>query len=288
MKRPLWSILLGISHGAADGTAGLLLLGLLQGRSLIRPGELVLIYNLLAFGAQPLVGALSDRWDKPRRAAIIGLAALGCALPVAGWNEPLAVLLAGLGSAAFHTGGGAIALCESPHESVGAGFFTAPGVFGLALGSALAVSGCTASWPWLLALLICAVAVALPALPAVPLKGQSQSGFDSSRDSFSLPELALIALLIATVLRSTIWTSYQLLFAGQASSLLILATSAAGGKLLGGLLADKFGWKRWGLGALLAAALLLVVGQQNFVMLALGIGLLQSTTPLMLAAVGQV
>ena len=69
--------------------------------------------------------------------------------------------LAGIGSAAFHVGAGALTLRSCGGRSDGAGLFAAPGVVGLAIGGALAVSGYYPYAPFLIALLALFVAIVL-------------------------------------------------------------------------------------------------------------------------------
>jgi hypothetical protein len=64
-----------------------------------------------------------------------------------------AVLMAGLASAAFHVGAGALTLRSCGDRSDAAGLFAAPGVIGLAIGGALAVSGHYLYLPFLILLL---------------------------------------------------------------------------------------------------------------------------------------
>src|SRR5262245_43874184 len=168
MRRLTLPLALGLAHGVADGAAGLLLGGLPGSMPLEQVALLVLLYNALAFGGQPVVGLLADRAGRPRAAALVGLLLLAGAL-LAGIGQPqAAVALAGLGSAAFHVGGGALALCATKGRASGPGLFAAPGVVGLAAGGALAAAGYTAIWPFLLPLLALAVAITTIELPALP------------------------------------------------------------------------------------------------------------------------
>ena len=121
-------LLLGLAHGVADGSVGMQL-GSLNGTvSFERIGLLVLLYNLLAFGSQPLVGLVIDRLRAPRGAVLLGLACHCAALLLSHAAPAGAVVLAGIGSAAFHVGGGALALCATSGRAVGPGLFAAPGV----------------------------------------------------------------------------------------------------------------------------------------------------------------
>jgi FSR family fosmidomycin resistance protein-like MFS transporter len=259
---------------------------------------LVLMYNALAFGAQPLVGLIADRVGQPRAVALLGLGLLGFALVVFGEQPRLAVALAGVGSAAFHVGGGALALCATRGRAAGPGLFAAPGVVGLAAGGALAAGGYLLVWPVLLTLGVLAFALIeleLPALPYEPaiddrrsttnsLQSSSIAEHRSSSVEFERHDLVMLALLAAIALRSAIWSSLQFLSAGHYDMLIAMAVAAAAGKIAGGALADWIGWRRWAFGALALAASLLALGGQSLVALLAGVALLQSVTPLAIAA----
>jgi FSR family fosmidomycin resistance protein-like MFS transporter len=304
MRRLTLPLILGLAHGVADGAAGLLLGCLPQAMTLERVALLVLIYNALAFGGQPIVGLITDRLGRPRAAALAGLLLLASALLLGQRQPQLAVMLAGLGSAAFHVGGGALALCATQGRAAGPGLFAAPGVVGLAVGGALAASGYIAPWPFLLPLLALVVAVARiepPALPDWATTGQPDTRHKTRDTRYTtgdqaqsticnlqsaIPEghdIVMLVLLAAIALRSAVWSAVELLFDGRYETLLMLALAAAAGKILGGLLADRFGWRRWVIGALLLATPLLAFGGRNLFLLLPGVALLQSATPAALA-----
>jgi FSR family fosmidomycin resistance protein-like MFS transporter len=77
------------------------------------------------------------------------------------------------------------------------------------------------------------------------------------------------------------------MFDGRYDLLLLMAVAAAAGKILGGALADRIGWRRWVVGALLLAAPLLALGARSLPLLLLGVALLQSATPVGLALSAQ-
>jgi FSR family fosmidomycin resistance protein-like MFS transporter len=90
--------------------------------------------------------------------------------------------------------------------------------------------------------------------------------------------------LASIALRSAVWASLQFLFEGRYELLLAMALAAALGKIVGGVLADRIGWRRWALGALALAAPLLLIGEHSLAALLAGVALLQSVTPVTLAA----
>jgi MFS transporter, FSR family, fosmidomycin resistance protein len=282
MRRLTLPLALGLAHGVADGAAGLLLGGLPGSIPLAQVALLVLLYNVLAFGGQPVVGLMADRAGRPRAAALLGLLLLAGAL-LAGTGQPqTAVALAGLGSAAFHVGGGALALCATKGRASGPGLFAAPGVVGLAAGGALAAAGYSAIWPFLLPLLALAIALTAIELPALPY-GPTADRHPSTSMELEGHDLVMLALLAAIALRSAVWSALQFLFEGRYELLLTMALAAAVGKVVGGVLADRIGWRRWVVGALALAAPLLGFGGQYLPLLLLGVALLQSATPVGLA-----
>ena len=274
-------LLLGAAHGLSDGAAGYLV-GEIGGReSATRVALLVLLYNGLAFATQPFLGAVVDHFRRPRVALVAGLALMGVALFLRA--EPLAAILcAGVASSLLHIGGGAMALDATPGRAVGPALFAAPGVLGLAAGGALGIAGVPMMVP--LAALLALVAVALFALPTVARPTSP------ARDAPLLEDHDLIMMLLlgAIALRSALWSAIEGVMAGDTRLLLALAGAAMVGKLLGGPLADRFGWRRWTLGALSLSSILLTLGRGSLVALLVGVALLQSVTPVAIAAVARV
>ena len=100
-------------------------------------------------------------------------------------------------------------------------------------------------------------------------------------------DLIVVALLAAIALRSALWSAFEWVLAGNLPLLLLAALAAGVGKLIGGALADRLGWRRWTIGALAIAAPLLVIGSGSVVTFLIGLALLQSVTPVALATVAK-
>lgn len=233
---------------------------------------LLLVYNVVAFGGQPVAGLAVDALRAWRPAAALSLAAMAGALLLG--PHAAGVLLAGLASCVFHVSAGALAARSGPGTG-GLGLFAAPGVLGLVAGGAAGAAG----WPP--ALLV----AGLLAMSVVPLRHPTPAEEEPPAHLGWEPHDAVMVLLLAAVaLRSTLWTSLQLVAAGDLPMLGLLACAAAVGKVGGGLAADRFGLRRWSLAALATAAPLLAFGASHPVSLALGVALLQSTTAAFLRA----
>ncbi|MBV8587520.1 MAG: MFS transporter [Verrucomicrobia bacterium] len=281
----LFPLFLGLAHGVADGSAGLLLGHLPESQPELQVVWLVLLYNAFGFGGQPLVAWFADHFRFNRLCAIGGLLSLALALSPLTAGQPLvAVLLAGLGSAAFHVGAGALALLASDRKADGAGLFAAPGVVGLGIGGALAVTHHFVFAPF------CVLLVALSlGICFWPARTASAPGPRMSKEPcFEAHDWIMVGLLVAISLRSLVWTAFQFALAGQVQNLLYLALAAGFGKIAGGFLAERLGYRRWALIALCVAAPLLAFAGKRLSLLIPGVALLQSTIPCSLAAFAQI
>ncbi|AFZ19820.1 MFS transporter [Allocoleopsis franciscana] len=276
------AVILGISHGVADAAAGFLLGSLPRTMSLEQASWLIILYNILGFGYQPLAGILTDHLKRPRESVLLGLFLLLLALVVAGWQSQLAVVLAGMGSAAFHVGGGSLALSATPNRTTGPGFFAAPGAVGLAVGGVLGLTGYSVTVPLVLLLGVMIGVIALINLPRSPHSNPKFQIPNSKSDDW-----VMLVLLVAIALISTVWTSFQFVLQTHLHFILALAVAAAIAKVFGAILAQRWGWRRWIAGTFTVATLLLLLGGQNPLTLLLSLALLQSSIPITLAATAQ-
>ena len=275
----LLPVLLGLSHGVSDAAAGLLIGLIIQQKS---PGmnAQILLYNLLAFGLQPLAGMLFDQIKQARRGAAVSMGMTIAGLLIAPLNITICIYLIGLGSAGLHAGGGSVAIRSTPGKAAAPGVFAAFGVIGLTLGG-LASINFSSITRWALVLLLFILAI------IIWFANQPEKRNAKISTTLPIPVYLLILLVIAVALRSTVWVGTQGETARYSVAALELGLAAGTGKFIGGFAADRFGWSRWMLLALCAACLLLVFSNSWLPTLMLGALLLQSITPLSMAAAGQ-
>ena len=281
----LW---LGLAHGVADGAAGWLLGQCLLHQSPATAASGILLYNALGFGGQALVGPWVDRYHCPRATTLAALVLLTLAL---GIPVPLpALALAGLGSACFHPGAGAIATRLAAGRTTALGVFTAPGILGLTFGTAAGVANWPLALPIGIALLTLALGIGRSPQVAPPSPSPSaqlnrtQAGAPAEGLQ-SWQEGMLVALVGAIAMRSALWLIIQVIHQQAMGALITLGIAAALGKGLGGYGRDRVGSRRWLLGALIGAALCLP--WPYLPLQAVGVALLQSTVPLAWQAVIQ-
>ena len=237
---------------------------------------LLLLYNVLAFGGQLPAGILLDRLGRPGLAAGLSLVLTALGLLLLPLGALPAIVLAGVGSAIFHVAGGSIALSGQADKAGGVGVFAAPGVTGLALGGWMAWQGMAVA-PYL------GIGLVVLAVLASQIKGESISKATEEGIEVDRHDVWMMLLLLAIALRSAVWNLVEVLQQGETTLLIAAAVAASVGKVMGGFLADRLGWRQYVVLALVVATPLLVWGEGRDWLFLPGIALLQSATPAALA-----
>lgn len=224
---------------------------------------LILFYDYAAFASQMFIGYALDRLGISGHAAAAGCAITAAGLWLAGPSPVAAVLLAALGNALFHVGGGTVCLRLEPGRAIWPGLFVAPGAIGLFLGKQIGGS----AWflPWALTALLCAGAMAGLYLHA-PKRAEAPpfpkvKGFG----------LVATALLVTVAVRSLVGFSVSFPWAAGWQQALLLTLAVFAGKALGGALGDRMGWRAVTVAGLMLSAPLLALGQGIPVLSVLGV-----------------
>ena len=220
----------------------------------------LLLYNFCAFALQVPIGAAADRLDRNSCVAVGGCAGVlaGLLLGIAGFPAGAAVV-AGVGNACFHVGGGIDVLNRSERRAAPLGIFVAPGALGIFLGTMLGRAGTEAA-VWIGGLLILSAVVIRAAAGREKLWLTSGNApFSFSVPSSSVPSgrtlMAAACFLAAVILRSYSGMIQNFPWKETlAGSGLILAGAVVLGKMAGGVLADKLGIQRTAFRSMCAAA----------------------------------
>ncbi|MBR3705701.1 MAG: hypothetical protein IKM19_01915, partial [Firmicutes bacterium] len=228
-----------------------------------------LAYNVIAFGLQSVLGAIGD--ERPQLARGYGFAGtclvlFGVLLVSGGKGTEwvwVAMVIAALGNAFFHVGGGMDVLRRSGGKMSGSGVFVSSGAMGVALGT-LCRSGETASWLIFAAVLLTGLLQSLDTrdlklkqygleIKTSWLSALSRTHeyvpFETARSgSFTV----LVSLLMAAVFVRSYAGSIMPLEWERTGWLVIMPAAASClGKALGGAVADRFGGRRTGIVSLL-------------------------------------
>jgi FSR family fosmidomycin resistance protein-like MFS transporter len=273
-------ILLGLAHGMSDCVSGYLIGQLSKTNDLAQTGLLILLYNALAFAMQLPVGIWIDTRKSVKIYIIIALLSVISSLVFVPVSSLLAIILAGLGSAIFHVTGGMISLTTSSGKSENPGIFAAPGVVGLIAGGWLSVQTTTSDWMLAALMALVILFITLQKFPERLVPDKTAT----SNPTLDKHDYIMIVLLLAIAMRSAVWNIFQQIYIQNYEWLFYMAVSAMTGKIVGGFLADRLGWRNYVFFALLLATPLLTWGERNLWFLLPGIALLQSVTPVALSA----
>ena len=222
----------------------------------------ILLYDIVAFTLQLPIGIALDQLDKNSYAALLSYALVGAGVilslvPIALLEWP-AILLLAIGNALFHSAGGLSVLNISQKHAGPSGIFIATGAIGVFLGTQSAQMGrLQIAFSLLVLLFLCA------SITRVVQKVYKKY-WNIHNVPFAIPEfssrtlLAIFLLCFVVALRS--YTGIVMAFPWK-SEMLLLALSILGvfaGKALGGMVADRIGFRTTAIFSLIAAATLFV------------------------------
>lgn len=238
-----------VAHFLVDTACAFLLLGVLEIKDAILA---MLLYNAFAFVLQAPFGYLIDKYLNPKRVAIIGLTLIATAYIF--WDNPLiAISIASIGNALYHVGGGSLVLSLNERKATYIGIFVAPGALGLAIGSLLSFSKLDV-YNWLLPMLLLSISGLIFFLKTPPFKRNIENRLPSSI-SYSI--LLIVLIMVPIIVRSLIGLSIDFTWKENKTLLFVLVSSLVLGKVFGGILADKFGLLKVGIGGLVLSSPLL-------------------------------
>ncbi len=287
MKPKPLILFLSLGHGLNDLFAGYLLASLTSnGLSWEVVGISVVMYNLVAFGGQYPVAVWMEK-VKQHKLFLLTACILNVTALLLYTSSPLiTIVCAGIGSAIYHVAGGTV--CATQNKSTHIGLFAAPGVAGLIMGGYLAYIQASILTELSIAATLFFLLLLLLKIKVTEGKEISPAKKETGLDQH---DIIMLLLLTAIAFRSAIWNIFQLLHTHQYDWLLWIAAAAVIGKIVGGWLADRIGWKLYAIVSILAAIPFLTLFRKEIVLFCVGIGLLQSgipaTTSLLIHSLGE-
>ncbi len=232
----------------------------------------LLLYNFCAFALQMPLGIVLDGLSTPKVRRIcypsFGFAVVGVFLTLLGALTHPVVL--GLGNALFHLGGGVGTIEEDAAKDWygrGLGVFVAPGAIGLFLGTQLAKNGSVVVWlvvVGVVMLLLCGVgwltiekkAVREIVLEKSPIEKNALKN-DAVEQNLTTMQSALLLVLgcfLVVILRSYLGMAIVFPWKTTLVAGVLAVLAIASGKMAGGFLAARFGWKKTTISSLGLAA----------------------------------
>lgn len=252
----------------------------------------ILLYDVVAFTLQLPVGIVLDKLDKNSYAALLSYALVGAGvlislLPVA-LLEWLAVLLLAVGNALFHSAGGLIVLNISQKHAGPSGIFIATGAIGVFLGTQSAqMERLQIAFSLLVLLFLCALITLVVQKVNKKYWNVHNVAFDIPRlSSNTLLAIALLTLVVA--LRS--YAGMVMAFPWKSQTLLLVLSilGVFAGKALGGMVADRIGFRTTATFSLIVAATLFAPSWEVPVMGLLGVFFFNFTMSITLASLANI
>ena len=252
----------------------------------------ILLYDIVAFTLQLPIGIALDQLDKNSHAALLSYALVGAGVvlslvPIALLEWP-AILLLAIGNALFHSAGGLSVLNISQKHAGPSGIFIATGAIGVFLGTQSAQMGrLQIAFSLLVLLFLCALITLVVQKVNKKYWNVHNVSFDISELSFNTL-LAIVLLSLVVALRS--YAGMVMAFPWK-SEMLLLVLSILGvfaGKALGGMVADRIGFRTTAIFSLIVAATLFAPSWEIPVMGLMGIFFFNFTMSITLASLANI
>ena len=252
----------------------------------------ILLYDIVAFTLQLPIGIALDQLDKNSHAALLSYALVGAGVilslvPIALLEWP-AILLLAIGNALFHSAGGLSVLNISQKHAGPSGIFIATGAIGVFLGTQSAQMGrLQIAFSLLVLLFLCA-------LITLVVQKVNKKYWNVHNVSFDIPRLSSNTLLAIALLSFVValrsYVGMVMAFPWK-SEMLLLVLSILGvfaGKALGGVVADRIGFRTTAIFSLIVAATLFVPSWEIPVMGLLGVFFFNFTMSITLASLANI
>lgn len=272
----------GFAHGLVDATCAAVIFSNISNKD-IKPQYFVflaVLYNLIAFGIQPVVGIMVDKFKTPVLSAILGCILVAISTVII--KEPLiAVTFAGVGNALYHIGGGVISINLKRGKASAVGIYVAPGALGLMIGTLIGKQGYFIAWPFILLLCISVLLIIL-------IKAPNIEYITKNKIKYSKFELIIGLIFASIVMRSLIGMILNFPWKSNIYLLIALTLAVVLGKAIGGVLADKFGWKNITAMGLIISAPLISIGSSYPFLAIIGVFMFNMTMPVTLAVLANI
>ena len=200
----------------------------------------ILIYNFFAFAMQLPIGILADKINKNAICSAIGCILVAIAFSFANYGI-IACLIAGIGNAMFHVGGGIDVLNISNKKATLSGIFVSTGAMGIFLGGKSASIGFDKYYIVILSLLISTILLIwLYDQIKDKVKNEKIKTIKLNKNEW----IALICIFITVCIRS--YMGMILAFDWKSSFIFAILSifSIALGNILGGIIGDKIGFEK--------------------------------------------
>ncbi len=245
--------------------------------------SVIVLYDVIAFAGQVLIGVVADRTRTYKTLALAGIVLTAASVPLLAISPVAAAICTAVGNGCFHVGAGALSLRVIPGRAAMPGVFVAPGAIGLGVATLLSKNQVFLPWPMVLMMGLAFAAVILWRTPDRAARPSPDRG-----EAIPKPALITVLLLVSVAIRALVGFGGSYACTKTLGVKIALLIVAFLGKGLGGILCDRLGWVRGCMAALLLSLPLIAFLGHLPVPLIAGFLLFQMTMPVTLVAVERI
>lgn len=240
----------------------------------------IFIYNFFAFAIQLPIGIIADKLNKNALLSSVGCIIVASAFCFANYGI-IACIIAGLGNAMFHVGGGIDVLNISDRKATLSGIFVATGAMGIFLGSKSA-SVDFVNYYLPITILLISSAILFWLYSKIKNKVKNEKYIIPKINQAEL--ISIICLITTVIIRG--YVGLILSFEWKSNFILVLLSifAVVFGKMLGGIIGDKIGFMKISMISLIVSAILFIFAFNNSVLGILAILFFNMTMPITLTA----
>lgn len=271
-----------ILHFIIDMMCAIVMMALVSPKVIGAPSYIIafILYNMFAFAFQMPFGIIADKLNKN---ALVS--AFGCILISAAFvftKMPLLMcILAGIGNALFHVGGGIDVLNIADKKASKPGIYVATGAMGLFLG--LKFYNFFIMYKWMLMFVLIIGAVFLVYAYNKISKEYKVNNEEAKVEKIDNKAcILLLCTFITIVMRSALGFILKYDWKSNLTLSILFVCGVVFGKMLGGIIGDKFGLKRVATISLVLSAICLGFAFNNPILGIIGILLFNMTMPITL------
>lgn len=243
----------------------------------------IVLYNFFAFAMQFPIGVIADRVNKNALCSALGCTLVAIAFAFSNFGI-VSCIIAGIGNALFHIGGGIDILNISDKKATLSGIFVSTGALGIFLGSKSASVGFDKYFLIVAVLLLSAIAL------CVLYKHIRDKVINSKMKTIKLSRkqrIAILCIFLTVALRS--YVGMILAFSWKSTFIyaLLFIIGVVLGKMIGGIIGDKIGYEKISI-SLLISAICFIFAFDNPTIGIIGVLLFNMTMPITLICLSNI
>lgn len=244
----------------------------------------VIIYNFFAFAAQLPIGIIADKLNKNALCSAIGCMLVVLAYLVSKF-EIISCIIAGLGNAMFHIGGGIDVLNISNKKATLSGIFVSTGAMGIFLGSKAVTMSFDKYYILIFVLILSTIAL-------IKLYRKIQETVINKEMIIPILNIkeknAVLCFIITVCIRSYVGLILTFEWKSNFVLALLFTCSIILGKMIGGIIGDKVGFTKTSIISLILAAICFTFAFDNSILGIIAVLLFNMTMPITLTSLSNI